>query len=277
MGSPLALHIARVFPVVSIFVYIRVYIIYSTDKSRSFTLPFNYTALSDVKVCQAYCKPMSVSADPFALENIIVRPLTSADVSKVRELHVSLLPDANNSAHETDIWQAAVLPVNYPLSFFLQLLVIPTRICLIAYHRSQPTTPIGFLSAAIQQPLSIYNHTSLKSPPASPLFPSSPRSRPFPGFDPTKPRLEILTLGVLPLYQNHGIARQLIDCAVQTLGGPSKGMETTLIYANVSTTNMPALQFYERMGMYVFSGTIKNLYRTSPYGSRDAYLVVGLW
>lgn len=168
--------------------------------------------------------------------------------------------------------------MNYPLSFFLQLLVIPTRICLIAYHRSQPTTPIGFVSAAVQQPLSVYNHASLKSPPASPLFPSSPRSRPFPGFDPIKPRLEILTLGILPLYQNRGIARHLIDCAIQSLGhSPKGGMETTLIYANVSTTNIPALQFYERLGMYVFSGTIKNLYRTSSYGSRDAYLVIGLW
>jgi len=199
-------------------------------------------------------------SDSFALQNIVVRSLTSADVTKVRELH------------------AAVLPVNYPLSFFLQLLVIPTRFCLIAYHRSQPTTPIGFLSAAVQQPLSVHNHASLKSPPASPLFPSSPRSRPFPGFDPTKPRLEILTLGILPLYQNRGIARHLIDCAIQTLADSHKGaIQNTLIYANVSTTNIPALQFYERMGLYVFSATIKNLYRTSSYGSRDAYLVIGLW
>jgi len=53
--------------------------------------------------------------------------------------------------------------------------------------------------------------------------------------------------------------------------------ERTLIHANVATSNLSALRFYESMGMAVSSDVIRNLYRTPiSYGSKDAYLVAGV-
>ena len=95
--------------------------------------------------------------------------------------------------------------------------------------------------------------------------------------DPAKPCLEILTLGVLPSYQQCGVARLLLLHAVDALRQSCafNPEDRTVIYANVSTSNTRALKFYERMGMLLSSDIISNLYRTIPSGSRDAYVVVG--
>ncbi|KAF8971027.1 acyl-CoA N-acyltransferase [Flammula alnicola] len=193
--------------------------------------------------------------------DVLVKPLTSRDLPKVRELH------------------SKILPVQYPASFFLQLLLIPTRACFIAYRRAHPTIPIGFISAAIQQPVSTLKCFTLESQspedhPVSSTTPLEPKAT----LDLNKPRLEILTLGVLPSYQQHGLARRLVQRVVDTLrqSCATNSLDGTLIYANVSTSNTEALKFYERIGMAVSSEVIRGLYRSISYGSKDAYLVVGV-
>ncbi|KDR75327.1 hypothetical protein GALMADRAFT_249366 [Galerina marginata CBS 339.88] len=189
------------------------------------------------------------------LDDILVQPLTSRDLPNVRDLH------------------SKVLPVSYPPSFFLQLLVIPTRTCLIAYKRGHPKQPLGFISAAIQKP-SVLKCLISGSSEDPPLVSSVPRDS-----DLSKPCLEILTLGVLPSYQQRGLARLLVQRMVDNLGGlcaMNSLVDGVLIYANVSTSNTQALTFYKRMGMVISSEVIKNLYRTLSYGSKDAYLVIGI-
>ena len=64
--------------------------------------------------------------------------------------------------------------------------------------------------------------------------------------------------------------------------------KSLVIYANVATTNIPAISFYERMGLYVIPGVkAKGLYRGNGSGSRllsrelgaedekDAFIVAG--
>ncbi|KAF8348160.1 acyl-CoA N-acyltransferase [Amanita rubescens] len=149
-----------------------------------------------------------------------VRPLTSADLPRVRQLH------------------STVLPVNYPSAFFLQLLLLPARLCLVAHPRADPHNPVAFVSAALSNA-------------------------------PT-PRIEILTLGVLPSFQHKGLARRLISSIINSLSPDS-----TLVQANVAASNASALKFYERLGLRISSDIITNLYRTCSHGSKDGYLVAG--
>ena len=159
--------------------------------------------------------------------------------------------------------QSRVLPVNYPSSFFTQLLLIPTRTCLVAYKQAQPNLPIPFISAVTRHPASNF---------AMNLSPDSLRI-----FDLKKPFLEILTLGVLPAYQYCGLARRLLKCVIDNFhprcAGPESSASGTLVSATVSVSNTSALKFYESMGMYISSDVIRNLYRIISHGSRDAYLV----
>ncbi|KAF8160926.1 acyl-CoA N-acyltransferase [Crassisporium funariophilum] len=193
------------------------------------------------------------------VHDIVIKSLTSRDVPNVRELH------------------SKVLPVRYPPSFFLQLLVLPTRACFVAYRRGQLHNPIGFISAAAQQPTPNNNFSSDSSdhPPSV-----SSKLENQPVLDLGKSRLEILTLGVHPAYRHCGLARRLVQSVVdnfqQSCAGNYDLHDGTLIYANVSISNTTALKFYEHMGMLVSSETIRNLYRTVSQGSRDAYLVVGI-
>jgi ribosomal protein S18 acetylase RimI-like enzyme len=93
------------------------------------------------------------------------------------------------------------------------------------------------------------------------------------------PHIEILTLGVLPAYQQRGLARHLIHRVYHYFldsSSPSRHLDAgMLIYANVATSNVSALSFYERMGMRISSDVIRNMYRAFSYGCRDGYLVVG--
>uniref|UniRef100_A0A8H8CP67 N-acetyltransferase domain-containing protein n=1 Tax=Psilocybe cubensis TaxID=181762 RepID=A0A8H8CP67_PSICU len=166
----------------------------------------------------------------WAMSDFQVAPLTARELARVRDLHAKLLP------------------VQYPVSFFIHLLVIPSRACYVAYSHG---SPVGFISAALHNPTRCF----------------------ISGDSEVSPRLEILTLGVLPAFQHRGLARRLIMSLVNAF--KQDPATPILIYANVSTTNTRALQFYERMGILVSSDIITNLYRTLSYGSRDAYLVVG--
>ncbi|KAF8893948.1 acyl-CoA N-acyltransferase [Infundibulicybe gibba] len=202
----------------------------------------------------------SATSWPISLSNdIVVRPLTSTDVPSVRQLHSDLLL------------------LDYPTSFFLQVLLLPARIGLVACLRSKLDEPIAFITASLQQ-------TPQSDPPQ--LVPStktlaSPRFRSLPGCNTDESRVEILTIGVLPEYQSHGLARLLVQHTLERfheLQTPVKAKQPpkgTVVHAHVSTTNTPALQFYEHLGMRIASEAIRNLYRTPCHGSRDAYVVVG--
>lgn len=109
-----------------------------------------------------------------------------------------------------------------------------------------------------------------------PLVSTRPRDKTI--IDLTKARLEILTLGVLPSHQHRGLARRLIQRVVDALRDScaANSVEDVPIFANVATSNTEALKFYKRIGLEVSPYVIRNLYRTLSYGSKDAYLVVGV-
>jgi ribosomal protein S18 acetylase RimI-like enzyme len=159
-----------------------------------------------------------------------------------------------------------VLPISYPSSFFQQLLVLSSRICLVAYCASNPVHPVAFISASVKW---TRNNDADKF--RAPETVMSVRT----GLD--QPFIEILTLGVLPAYQQRGLARHLIHRVYhyfRNSSNPARHLDTgALIYANVATSNMSALSFYERMGMRISSDIIRNMYRSS--GCKDGYLVVG--
>lgn len=167
--------------------------------------------------------------------------------------------------------KSSVLPIKYPTSFFLQLLLLPTHACLVACHPANPNDPVAFISASLQAPRPTHDHLRISSPSDEyqPLLNNNVYKE--------RPHIEILTLGVLPAYQQRGVARLLVRRLYDHFRQSSNHLhDGTLVHANVATSNSPALSFYERMGMRITSDVIRNLYRTCAYGSRDAYLVVGL-
>lgn len=134
--------------------------------------------------------------------------------------------------------QAALLPISYPRSFFLQLLLQPTRLCLVARSGSDGDL-VAFISAAMH-----------------------------PG-----QRLEILTLGVLPLFQQHRLATRLVYAVIDALTSKAATAAVTTVFAQVSASNSSAQEFYRHMGMLPSGDVIRDMYRTLPCGSRDAYIV----
>ncbi|KAJ6593655.1 acyl-CoA N-acyltransferase [Mycena capillaripes] len=95
-------------------------------------------------------------------DQLALSPMHSHDVPAVMQLH------------------AALLPVPYPPSFFLHLLLQPARLCLVAREHGDP---VAFISAAAH-----------------------------PGH-----RIEILTLGVLPSFQQRRLATRLIHAVIDDL------------------------------------------------------------
>ncbi|KIY53077.1 acyl-CoA N-acyltransferase [Fistulina hepatica ATCC 64428] len=130
-------------------------------------------------------------------DGFLVRRMRSEDVAAVQELH------------------AALLPVGYPYSFFLHLLIQSERLCLVAYDtppcealRTKSTlhSPVasrrlvGFISAAVCRPAAI---------------PVSSPSCSIRHVDP--PRIEILTLGVAESHRRQGLARRLVQEVIDML------------------------------------------------------------
>src|SRR6266550_4398203 len=146
-----------------------------------------------------------------------VRPLTSADLQRVRQLHVRpfspISPALPTDPHYVS---PPFSPSPTPPPFFY----------------SFSSSRLAFVSAALSNA-------------------------------PT-PRVEILTLGVLPSFQHKGLARRLISSIINSLSPDS-----TLVQANVAASNASALKFYERLGMRISSDIITNLYRTCSHGSKD--------
>ncbi|KAJ6602177.1 hypothetical protein B0H10DRAFT_2230286 [Mycena sp. CBHHK59/15] len=152
----------------------------------------------------------------------------------------------STSSHEyfvPQVSQASLLPVHYSPSFFLHLLIQPTRLCLVAHSRDLDD-PVAFITAAL--------HTT-----AAP-----------------EPRIDILTLGVLPAFQQRQLATRLVRAVVDILSARTAAVAAA-IYAQVSASNGPAKNFYRHMGMLPCTDVVRDVYRSLPYGSRDAYIVSG--
>ncbi|KAI6129410.1 acyl-CoA N-acyltransferase [Pisolithus croceorrhizus] len=151
------------------------------------------------------------------------RVMKAADIPEVRTLHASLLP------------------VQYPLTFFIQLLLQPRYLCVLATHED---SVIAFASAAID--------------------PSHGTARPERG-NSSSARISLLTLGVQPIHRRQGIGRALVhdvarrlrasSCRNESQSEPSSaedvrhGYSTVLVQAEVAHSNTAGKFFYSRLGM----------------------------
>ncbi|KAJ7251824.1 acyl-CoA N-acyltransferase [Mycena haematopus] len=151
-------------------------------------------------------------------DQLSLSPIRSHEIPAVMQLH------------------AALLPISYPRSFFLHLLLQPTRLCLVARNNGDP---VAFVSAAIHP----------------------------------KERIQILTLGVLPSFQQRRIATRLVHAVIDALLASNAAVTT--VFAQVPASNAPARAFYRHMGMLPDGDVIRDVYRTLPCGSRDAYNISG--
>ncbi|KAF9070880.1 acyl-CoA N-acyltransferase [Rhodocollybia butyracea] len=178
------------------------------------------------------------------MSDLVIRPLVSADVAQLQNLHAKLLP------------------VTYPSSFFLHLLIRDSHSCVVALHCSEP---VAWVSASFHRTNELLG---------------------------SEPHIQLLTLGVLPRYRHRGLAKRLIG-EVITLLHKDHSVPIPLVYTHVCTSNAPAQAFYEHIGMKPFvskpTGALyvaKNMY--SPHSawhvtsesrnlfeSRDAYILVG--
>jgi len=135
----------------------------------------------------------------WSLEELVIRPLTSADIQSVRALHTELAPS---------------LPALRP-TFFHQLLTHPTHLGLIATLPSSDK-PIACIAAALHVPTSDLTSRSAPSP-----------------FE-----VHVLALGVLPAFRRHGLATRLVRTAATSLRALSTNapqVPTTLITAQSPT------------------------------------------
>jgi ribosomal protein S18 acetylase RimI-like enzyme len=159
-----------------------------------------------------------------------------------------------------------MLPTPISPSSLRQFLFQPTRTCLLANVPSSPNSPVAFITATISTPT-----LDLRSS------------------KPAEPRVQILSLAVLPEYRRNGIARQLVHAAVRNLRECAKksastetrciiNNDTTLVTALVGTRNWDGKKFYEHgLGMQSEQEPVKNCYRSNavPPDERDAFVVIG--
>ncbi|KAF9219555.1 hypothetical protein BS17DRAFT_788994 [Gyrodon lividus] len=152
--------------------------------------------------------------------------------------------------------QSSLLPVSYPAAFFIQLLINPRHLCLVAVDES---SVIGFASAAIDTSqlapsCGTRRHQAHSDRECSELRSDIPRSH-----------MTLLTLGVLPAYQRKGIGRTLVHEVVRRLqasfSGPQLcrtvfdgdsregGKPAVLVRAQVAHSNTVGKCFYNRLGM----------------------------
>ncbi|KAG9313152.1 acyl-CoA N-acyltransferase [Chiua virens] len=167
-------------------------------------------------------------------EGVTLRVMKASDLPHVRVLHRNLLP------------------ISYPAAFFLQLLVNPRRLCLVATDHG---SIIGFASAAmgLAQPGAVGGHIR--------------DDRSGPHSDIPRSHITLLTLGVLPSYQRRGIGRALVHGVIQRLEAavsaatqPHASISGTesdkqdskvsiLVQVQVAQSNSAGKCFYTRLGM----------------------------
>ncbi|KAL0579741.1 hypothetical protein V5O48_002235 [Marasmius crinis-equi] len=148
------------------------------------------------------------------MSSITIRPVNAADVPELKDLH------------------AALIPVPYPHSFFINQLIQSNHLCLIAVDESQAPKPVAFITASVQYQNEKPHH------------------------------IQLLTLGVRNEYQGQGLARQLVYKAIAQLT-PS-GVQLP-VHTHVCTTNTPAQSFYERLGIK------PKLFQSRPIIARNVY------
>ncbi|KAG1878141.1 acyl-CoA N-acyltransferase [Suillus subluteus] len=163
-------------------------------------------------------------------DGIGIRMMRSSDMSQVRALHSKLLPIA------------------YPTAFFVQLLVQPQHMCLVATYDGKV---IAFASATME--------TRHSTP--GPLGSSDDQDRTTGA---GAPRVTLLTLGVSPEFQRQGIARRLVHDVVQRLRSscgtprhespapPAPSLDSTdavILCAEVARNNSSGQSFYSHLGM----------------------------
>lgn len=158
---------------------------------------------------------------------IHLRVMKTADLHEVRKLHASLLP------------------VQYPLTFFIQLLLQPRYLCVLATHEG---SVVAFASAAID--------TSHET--------AQPERE-----NKSSAHISLLTLGVQPTHRRQGIGRALVHdvarrlraslCRCERQSGPRSaegvqhgpGHSTIFVQAEVAHSNTTGKFFYSRLGMNV--------------------------
>lgn len=161
-------------------------------------------------------------------DGIGIRMMRSSDMLQVRALHTKLLP------------------VAYPTAFFVQLLIQPQRMCLIATHDGKV---IAFASATME--------TRHSTP--GPLGSSGDQT------GGGALRVTLLTLGVSPEFRRQGIARRLVHEIVQRLRSScgaschesppapslseSDSTDAVIISAEVAHNNSSGQSFYSHLGM----------------------------
>ncbi|KAJ7502826.1 acyl-CoA N-acyltransferase [Mycena galericulata] len=147
-----------------------------------------------------------------------IGPMHSSDISVVRNLH------------------AILLPVPYALSFFLHLLIQPTRLCLLARDQGNP---VAFISAVMHP----------------------------------EQRIEILTLGVVPAFRQRGLATHLLHAVIDTLAGttavPVFAQVSALDERAVNFYKHVGMH-------PTTDGVIRDMYRILPCGSRDGTRTLSL-
>lgn len=161
-------------------------------------------------------------------DGIGIRMMRSSDSSQVRALHTKLLPIA------------------YPTAFFVQLLVQPQHMCLVATYGGKV---VAFASAT--------KETRHSTP--GPLGSSGDQDRSTGG---GALRVTLLTLGVSPEFQRQGIARRLVHEVVQRLRSScgaschespfapsSDPTDAVILCAEVARDNSPGQSFYSHLGM----------------------------
>lgn len=165
-------------------------------------------------------------------DGIGIRMMKSSDMPQVRALHTKLLP------------------ITYPTAFFVQLLVQPQHMCLIATYDGNV---IAFASATME--------TRHSTP--GPLGSAKDQDRPPTGGGAL--RVTLLTLGVSLEFQRQGIARRLVHEVVQRLrmscGVPchesppapslseSNSTDAVILCAEVARDNSSGQSFYSHLGM----------------------------
>ncbi|OJA21389.1 hypothetical protein AZE42_09778 [Rhizopogon vesiculosus] len=159
-------------------------------------------------------------------DGVDIRMMRASDVAEVRALHTKLLP------------------VAYPPTFFVQLLVHPQQMCLVATYGS---SVVAFSSAVMNS----QNWATEQL--------GSCRGQ---DGDAGTLQVTLLTLGVSPEFQRRGIARRLVHEVVQRLRSSyrapcasshrseSDPTHAVILCAEVARNNTSGQSFYSHLGMH---------------------------
>jgi GNAT superfamily N-acetyltransferase len=206
-----------------------------------------------------------------SVEELVIRPLTSADIQSVRALHVCPGPHVIPFSLPTNdtIFPQAELAPSFPAlrpTFFHQLLTHQTHLCLVATlppSSDSPAPIVGCIAAALHVQTSDLTSRVHLPPPLE---------------------VHVLALGVLPAFRRRGLATQLLRTAadsLRALAATAPQVPTALltpqsptrVCANVARADGNARAFWNHVGMREEEGTTPR----EPWtvGWRDIVSVAG--